>query len=44
MENRAYAFAAGLFTLLLAAGVVVTALWLSGKTEERVTAGCAGSS
>ena len=37
MENRAYAFAVGLFTLLLAAGVVVAAMWLSGDTEKRVT-------
>ena len=37
MENRAYAFAAGLFTLLLGAGVIVVALWLSGQTEQRVT-------
>lgn len=35
MENRAYAFAVGLFTLLLGAGVVVVAMWLSGKTESR---------
>ena len=33
MENRAYAFAVGLFTLLLGAGVVVAAMWLSGETE-----------
>ena len=37
MENRAYAFAVGLFTLLLGAGVVMVALWLSGKTETRET-------
>ncbi len=37
MENRAYAFAAGLFTLLLGAGVVLAALWLSGDTEKRVS-------
>jgi phospholipid/cholesterol/gamma-HCH transport system substrate-binding protein len=35
MENRAYAFAVGLFTLLLGAGVVAAAMWLSGKTEAR---------
>jgi len=35
MENRAYAFAVGLFTLLLGAGIVVAAMWLSGKTESR---------
>jgi phospholipid/cholesterol/gamma-HCH transport system substrate-binding protein len=34
MENRAYALAAGLFTLLLGIGVVVTALWFSGDTIE----------
>jgi phospholipid/cholesterol/gamma-HCH transport system substrate-binding protein len=34
MENRAYALAAGLFTLLLGIGVVVTAMWFSGKTVE----------
>ena len=37
MENRAYAFAVGLFTLLLGAGVVCAALWLSGKTEARAS-------
>jgi phospholipid/cholesterol/gamma-HCH transport system substrate-binding protein len=37
MENRAYAFAVGLFTLLLGAGVVFVAMWLSGDTEKRVT-------
>lgn len=36
MENRAYALAAGLFTLLLGAGVVVTALWFSGSTSKTV--------
>jgi phospholipid/cholesterol/gamma-HCH transport system substrate-binding protein len=35
MENRAYAFAVGLFTVLLGAGVVVAAMWFSGKTEAR---------
>jgi len=35
MENRAYAFAVGLFTLLLGAGVIAAAMWLSGKTEAR---------
>jgi phospholipid/cholesterol/gamma-HCH transport system substrate-binding protein len=34
MENRAYALAAGLFTLLLGIAVVVTALWFSGDTVE----------
>lgn len=37
MENKAYAFAAGLFTLLLGAGVVLAAMWLSGDTVARVT-------
>ncbi|OGA39146.1 MAG: hypothetical protein A3G24_15695 [Betaproteobacteria bacterium RIFCSPLOWO2_12_FULL_62_13] len=36
MENRAYALVAGLFTLLLGTGVVVTAMWLSGDTVEHV--------
>lgn len=35
MENRAYALAVGLFTLLLGAGVVFVAMWLSGDTERR---------
>jgi len=34
MENRAYALAAGLFTLLLGIAVVVSALWFSGDTVE----------
>ena len=34
MENRAYALAAGLFTLLLGIGVAVAALWFSGDTVE----------
>jgi phospholipid/cholesterol/gamma-HCH transport system substrate-binding protein len=37
MENKAYAFAAGLFTLLLGAGVVLTAMWFSGDTVRRVS-------
>lgn len=37
MENRAYALAVGLFTLLLGAGVVFVAMWLSGDTERRET-------
>ena len=32
MENRGYALAAGLFTLLLSIGVVAAALWFSGET------------
>ncbi|MBI4192299.1 MAG: MCE family protein [Betaproteobacteria bacterium] len=34
MENRAYALAAGLFTLLLGLGVIAAALWFSGETIE----------
>jgi len=34
MENRAYALAAGLFTLLLGIGVVAAALWFSGDTVQ----------
>jgi len=37
MENRAYALAVGVFTLLLGAGVVFVALWFSGNTEVRDT-------
>lgn len=37
MENKAYALAAGLFTVLLGAGAIVAAMWLSGETYERVT-------
>lgn len=36
MENRAYALAAGLFTLLLGAGVIMAALWFSGDTYTKV--------
>jgi phospholipid/cholesterol/gamma-HCH transport system substrate-binding protein len=35
MENRAYALAVGLFTLLLGAGVVLAVLWFSRSTESR---------
>lgn len=35
MENKAYAFAAGIFTLLLCAGLVFIAMWMTGETEER---------
>ena len=34
MENKAYALAAGLFTLLLGIGVVAAALWFSGEAIE----------
>jgi phospholipid/cholesterol/gamma-HCH transport system substrate-binding protein len=36
MENRAFALAAGLFTLLLGAAVIVAAMWFSGNTVETV--------
>jgi len=35
MENKAHALAAGLFTLLLGAGVVLAAMWFSGETYEK---------
>jgi len=35
MENRAYAFAAGVFTLMLGAGLVFIAMWMTGETEQR---------
>lgn len=35
MENKAYAFAAGVFTLLLGATAVFVAMWLTGETEAR---------
>ena len=35
MENRAYAFAAGVFTLMLGAGLVFIAMWMTGETEPR---------
>lgn len=35
MENRAHAWAAGLFTLLLGIGVLLAAMWFSGDTYER---------
>lgn len=37
MENRAYAIAVGLFTLLLGSGVVFIVMWFSGDTEKRDT-------
>jgi phospholipid/cholesterol/gamma-HCH transport system substrate-binding protein len=37
MENRAYALAVGLFTILLGAAVVFIAMWFSGNTEQRDT-------
>ena len=35
MENKAYAFAAGLFTLVLGIGVLLAAMWFSGETYEK---------
>ena len=35
MENKAYALAAGLFTLLLGIGVLLAAMWFSGETYEK---------
>lgn len=35
MENKAYAFAAGIFTLLLCASLILIAMWMTGETEER---------
>lgn len=35
MENKAYALAAGLFTLFLAIGVLLAAMWFSGDTYEK---------
>jgi len=37
MENKAYALAAGLFTLVLGASVIVAAMWFSGRTEAQDT-------
>ena len=36
MESRAYALAAGIFTLVLGIAVVLAAMWLSGETYEKV--------
>lgn len=36
MENKAYALAAGLFTVVLGAAVILAALWFSGETYEKV--------
>ncbi|MBL8382407.1 MAG: MCE family protein [Burkholderiales bacterium] len=35
MENRSHALVAGLFTVLLAIGIVAAAMWLNRDTEER---------
>ncbi|HZV91626.1 MAG TPA: MlaD family protein [Caldimonas sp.] len=34
MNNKAYAFVTGLFVLLLAAGVIIAAVWLSGSLQK----------
>lgn len=36
MENKAHALAAGIFALLLSAGAIVAAMWLSGDTYVKV--------
>jgi phospholipid/cholesterol/gamma-HCH transport system substrate-binding protein len=36
MENKAHALAAGLFTLFLGVAVLVTAMWFTGETYEKV--------
>jgi phospholipid/cholesterol/gamma-HCH transport system substrate-binding protein len=36
MENKAHAIAAGIFTLVLGAAVVLAAMWLTGDTREKV--------
>jgi phospholipid/cholesterol/gamma-HCH transport system substrate-binding protein len=36
MENKSHALAAGLFTLLLGAAVVIAAMWFTGDTYEKV--------
>jgi phospholipid/cholesterol/gamma-HCH transport system substrate-binding protein len=36
MENKAYALAAGIFTLLLGIGVVAVAMWFTGETYQKV--------
>src|SRR4051812_8209059 len=36
MENKSHAIAAGVFTLLLGAAVLVAAMWFSGDTYEKV--------
>ena len=37
MEDKAYALAAGLFTLLLGASVILAAMWFSGRTQAQDT-------
>jgi phospholipid/cholesterol/gamma-HCH transport system substrate-binding protein len=36
MENKAHALAAGIFTLVLGAAVILAAMWFSGDTHEKV--------
>ena len=35
MENKSHAFIAGIFTVLLTAAVILTAMWLNRDTQER---------
>lgn len=35
MENRSHALAAGIFTVLLAIGIVIAAMWLNRDTQQR---------
>lgn len=35
MENRSHALIAGIFTVLLAIGIIIAAMWLNRDTEER---------
>ena len=37
MENKAHAFAAGIFTVLLGIGVLLAAMWFSGDTYEKAS-------
>jgi phospholipid/cholesterol/gamma-HCH transport system substrate-binding protein len=36
MENKAYALAAGVFTIVLGAAVILAAMWFTGDTREKV--------
>jgi phospholipid/cholesterol/gamma-HCH transport system substrate-binding protein len=36
MENKAHALAAGIFTVVLGAAVLLAAMWFSGDTREKV--------
>jgi phospholipid/cholesterol/gamma-HCH transport system substrate-binding protein len=37
MENKAHALAAGIFTIVLGAAVILAAMWFTGDTHEKVT-------